>query len=315
MNSDKKTIKISSRFWVEEIGGNFAMLIVFPIFTIFYWGERFYFIGTLVLLIGIIGLISEFRTAYNSQISFTNSEIKGQIGKLHFSELWEDIKVVQFSGHKTNSQLTIWTEKNAIQIPCKYFDEKELDKLLKECLSPAVFDALAYEKLPQFQEWQNEREKQFDNLQTPLQVFVGKSEKIIGCISLFFSLLMIGFLYLSNNNIIAVILLIFFGGLGLYLILWSIGKIEKNETILFRTLFNKHELSWHDLKEIYVNSNKSIIGLVGENCRIILPNPVSWGGKDKQKLFEFLGYKLETSGVQWVESKEHLYWRSKNFQK
>ena len=308
-------IKTSSRYWVEEIGGTFVALIIFPIFAIIYWGGRFYFLGTLSLLLGIFSLIRGIRPAYNSQILFTDSKISGQIGKFTFSELKEDIKAVQFSGHKRNSRLAIWTDKNIVQIPCKYFDEKKLDKLLKEHLPSEVFNPLAYEKFPQLQEWQNERVKQFSNLYEPLKVSLGKSEQIIGGISIFFSLIMVVLLYFNQGSIIPIILIIFFGGLGLFLILWSIGKIEAtNEGILLRTIFAEHALSWHDLKEIYVNSNKRIIALVGDKCRIVLPSPTSWSGKDRERLYEFLEYKLETSKIQSVESKEHLYWRSKNFQ-
>lgn len=312
---DKKIIKTSLRYWIEEIGGVFAFLIVLPIFAMIYWEEEFYFIGGLGLLIGIASLISNFRSAYNSKIIFTSSEIRGQINKLNFSKSLEDIKALQFSGYKTTSQLIIWTDQDIIQIPCKYFDEKELDKFLKEHLPLEVFHPLAYQKLPQFQESQNERLKQFSNLYQPLSVSLGRSEKIIGSISIFLSIIMVGLLFISENDTIALVMATFLGGLGLFLILWSNSKVEAtSEFIKFYSFFKEYELLWNDLKEVYVNTNNQMMALVGDKCRIVLPNPGSWSGKDRDKFFDLLYYKIETLRLQPIESKKHLYWRSKNFE-
>lgn len=315
MNSNKEIIKTSSRFWIEEIGGIFAVLIVFPIFGIFYWGKGFYFISGLGLIVGVLNLLREFPFAYNSQLIFSNSEINGQIGKFHFSESRENIKAVQLSGSKATSLLTLWTEKNIIRIPCKYFDQKRLNELLKEYLPLDVFRPFAYKKLPQFQEWQNEKIKQYSNLQEPLKVSLGKSEQFIGGISLFFSLIMVVLLYFNKGNIIPITLIIFFGGLGLFLILLSIGKIEAtNDYILVRNLFTEHELVWQELQEVYVDSNKHIMALVGNKSRIILASPASWSGKNRERLYEFIEHKIEISKIEVTESRKHLFWRSKNFE-
>ena len=176
-NTETQTMKTSTRYWIQEIGSTALILIVFPIFAIAVWGSRVYFLGGFALLVGILSLARDLKPAFRSEILVTRSEIRGQVGRLEFAELWEEIKAVSFSGSGTASELMISTEKNIVPIPSKYFDQKELEKHLRAHLSPQVFDPLAYKELPQYQAWEHERKTQFDNLNEPLRVSVGRSEK------------------------------------------------------------------------------------------------------------------------------------------
>lgn len=312
--NETKIIKTSANYWTREIGGTLLFLIILPVFAVLYWGAKFYFLGGLAVIIGTIYLFRNLRPTHNAKIIFDLSEIKGNVEGFAFVQRWNDIKAVSFSGQGTTSLLTIGTENHILQIPCRFFDKKELEKELRTHLPSEVFDPLAFQKLPQVQRFEQERKSQFDNLYEPLKVSVGKSEKIIGGISLFFSVFMLSLLLFPIDKTGPLFIAIIFGGLGLVLIVFSIGSIEANrETIILRMIFREYELSWNTLREVYINLNNHTIVLTGDKCRILLPSTTSWSGKDREQLYELISMKIENSEIRPQQGTKPLYWRSKNF--
>jgi hypothetical protein len=104
-----------------------------------------------------------------------------------------------------------------------------------------------------------------------------------------------------------------FGGLGLLLLFLSIGWMEGDGSqISVRSLFRKNTFLWGDLREVYFNSNQGVMALVGENSRLIIPKFSSWSGRDKGLLDELIGYKIEMSKIEPIESNKPVFWLSKN---
>lgn len=315
MNANEtKIIKTSVNYWTQEIGSTLLFLIVLPVFAILYWGAKFYFLGGLAFLIGIINLFRNLRPAYNAKIVFDSSKIKGNVEGFAFVQQWNDIKAVSFSGQGTTSLLTIGTENHVLQIPSRFFDKKDLEKEFRTHLPSEVFDPLAFQRLPQVQKYEQDRKSQFDNLYEPLKVSVGKSEKVVGGISLLFCVFMLSLLLFPIDKTGPLFIATIFGGLGLVLIVFSIGTIEANsETIILRMIFWEYELSWNTLREVYINLHNHTIVLTGDKCRILLPSTTSWSGKDREQLYELISVKIENSEIQPQQGTKPLYWRSKNF--
>ncbi len=314
MNTNEtKIIKTPANYWIKEIGSLLLFLIILPV-AILYLGGIFYLLGGLVVLIGIINLFRDLPPAYNAKIIIDSSEIKGNVEGYTFAQRWNDIKAVSFSGDVVPSLLTIGTENHVFNISSKFFDKKELEKEFRTHLLPEVFDSFAFQRLSVVQKFEQDRKRQFDNLQEPLQVSIGKSEKNIGVISFLLCVFMLSLLFFPVDKIAPLVLAAFFGGLSLVLIVFSIGTIESNrEIIILKMIFRKYELSWNNLHEVYINLHNHTIVLIGDRCRILLPSTTSWSGRDCEQLYELIILKIENSGIQSNQGRKPLYWRSKNF--
>jgi hypothetical protein len=314
MSTEEKIIKTSSRYWRQEIGAIVLVSIVLPVAMILYFGEKMYAIGGLGLLVGIPCLISEVRAARRQKITFTKSALVIKVTKDDIKQPWEAIKAAKLTGHGRSRLLVLYCDEHNLNIPCKFFDESEFMERLKEHLSPTVLHPQAYQGLPQFVEWQGNITKKLSNLNRPLKVSLGRSEKRIGLFGVGLGVLF-AILYFFNTiePVAALVLSGLFGGLGLFLLLSCVGWIEgDNESISIRTLFRKVIFSWNELREIHINSDRGVLALVGDNGRLIIPNSSSWSGKDKELLLQLLHLKVEMSRLEPMESGKPLYWRSKN---
>jgi hypothetical protein len=162
--------------------------------------------------------------------------------------------------------------------------------------------------------WQESITKKLSAHNRPLKVSFGKSEKWLGAFSVGLGLLFAGLYYFSVIEAMAAVILGgLFGGLGLLVLISCLGWLEgDHESISNRTLFRKVVFSWNELREIYINSERGVLALVGDNSRLIVPSWSSWSGKDKELLLDLLNLKIETSKLKPIESAKPLYWRSKN---
>jgi hypothetical protein len=314
MNTQEKIIRPSSRFWKQEIGAIALFLIIIPIAGILYWGGKMYVAGGFALLVGIPYLISEFRAARRQQITFSASEIVVKIGKEDFKRSWESIKAARFTGQGQSRLLVLYFDEHNLNIPCRFYDEVELTENLRKHLSSSVLHPKSYQRLPRFIEWQEGVTKKLSTINRPLKVSLGGSEKWIGIFGVSLGILFVGLYYFSKvDAVTAVMIGGLFGGLGLLLLILSIGWMEgDNNTISVHSIFRKNTFFWNDLREIYFNSNQGVMALVGDNSRLILPKVSSWSGEDKELLHELVSYKIEMSKIEPVESKKPVFWLSKN---
>jgi hypothetical protein len=314
LNNQEKILRASSRFWKQDIGAVILFLIILPIIFILYLGGEFYFVGGLALIVGLFSIISEVRSARSQQITFSKSEIIVRIGKEDFKWPWETIKAVRFTGQGQSRLLTLYNDEYNLNIPCKYYDETELVENLKKHLSSSTLHPQAYQTLPHFLEWKENFTKKLSTINEPLKISLGGSEKWLGLFCVSLGVLFAGLYYFSKVDAIAAFMIGgMFGGLGLLLLVLSIGWMEGDRSqISVRSLFRKNTFLWSDLREIYFNSNQGVIALVGDNSRIIIPKFSSWSGKDKELLDELIGYKIEMSKIEPIESNKPVFWLSKN---
>jgi hypothetical protein len=313
MKSNNKTriLRTSIHYWLLEIGALTLILVIVPVIAIIFKWSAFYLRGGIGIVIGLILLFRNFIPAYRAKIEFTPFELRGMVEKVKFSEAWEDIQAVSFSGEGNTSLMTLWTEEHVLQIPSYFFNKKELEQLLRKHLPERAFHPLAYQSTDQFQEWQEARRKQFDTLHAPIKVSLGKTERSIGIFTLILGFLM-GVLFFNADKAASLVMFSLFGGLGLALIVFSTGSIEANSySIKHRMLFREYEMIWNSMDEVYISSAKSVIALVSQQCRIVLPSPSNWSGKDKKELLGLIDYKIETRRIQPIESTKHLIWQSK----
>ena len=312
IDQDVRIIRTSSRYWIEDIGGILLFLVVFPLAGIFYWGERFYFVGGFALVVGIPSLIKGVIAAYNNKISFAKSGMVVQLGREAFKAKWESVKAIRFSGKGTSRRITLFSETQDLNIPCNYFDEKKVVNELNGHLPPEVLDPQAYHSLPQVVEWRNNTTRKLENISDPLRVSLGIRERWIGILSICVGAAIALYSYFSSNNATDIIGGISFGGLGVLLVISCLGWIEGTyESITVRTLFRRHELSWKMLNKIFIDSNRGIVALVSDDCRLILPSPSTWSGKDKELLYELTSLKINASKIEPTENSAIVFWRSK----
>lgn len=314
MNTQEKIIRPSSRFWQRDVGAIALFLIIIPIVGILYFSEEMYVAGGFALLVGIPYLISEIRNARRQRIIFSRLEITARIGKGDFKQSWESIKAVRFTGQGWSRSLVLYCDDHGLYIPCRFYDEKELTDRLKEHLSQSVLHPQAYQRLPQFLEWQENVAKKLSAMNRPLKVSLGGFEKWLGIFCVGLGILIVGlYLFSKVGKFFAIMGGGISGGTGILLLLLCIGWMEGDvNQISVRTLFRKNTFLWSDLREIYVNSSQGIMALVGDNSRLILPKISSWSGKDKKLLDELIGYKIEMSKIEPVESHKPAFWSSKN---
>ncbi len=310
----EKIIKTSARYWGQEIGVIFLFLIGLPAVGMHYWGEEFLAVGMLGILVGIPYIISEVISAQKRQIVFSASKIEIKMGRETVPQPWESIQAVKFSGQGTSRQITLFGREQNLQIPCKYFNESELTNLLKGHLPVEAFHPLAYQKTQQFLDWQEGVRRTIGGIHRTLKVSLGKTERWMGILGICMGIFTAGMFYFSAKDEFGALFMgTLFGGLGLVLLILSVGWIEgNNESITVRTLFQKHEFSWNRLQKIYINSNRGIITLVcDDENRLILPGARRWSGADKKLLQELITLKLESSKIEPIESVNSPYWRSK----
>ncbi len=314
MNNQEKILRPSSRYWMQDIGSIILFSFIIPIAGTLYWGGKMYVVGGFALLVGIPYLISEFRAARRQQITFSASEIAVKIGKEDFKQSWELIKAVRFTGQGQSRFLVLYFDDHNLNIPCRFYDEVELTENLKKHLSSSVLHPKAYQRLPWFVEWQEGVTKKLSAINRPLKVSLGGSEKWLGIFGVSLGILFVGLYYFSKVDAITAIMIgSLFGGLGLLLLILSIGWMEgDNNQISVRSIFRKNTFFWNDLREIYFNSNQGVMALVGDNSRLILPKVSSWSGKDNELLHELVIYKIEISKIEPVESNKPAFWLSKN---
>jgi len=314
MNTQEKILRPSSRYWKQEVGAIALFLIIFPIAGILYYGVKMYVVGGFALLVGIPYFISEFRNARRQQITFSKAEIIVRIGKENFKQSWESIKAVKFTGQGQSRPLVLYCDEHNLNISCRFYDEAELTENLKKYLPSSVLHPQAYQRLPWFLEWQENVTKKLSVINRPLKVSLGGSEKWLGIFSVSLGVLFVGlYLFSKVRKIDAIMGGGIFGGLGILLLLLCIGWMEGDgNQISVRSLFRKNTFIWSDLREIYVHSSQGIMALVGDNSRLILPKFSSWSGKDKELLNELIGYKIEMSKIEPVESNKPAFWLSKN---
>ena len=314
MNTQEKVLHTSSRFWIQEIGGLVLIFVVTPIAGFLYFGRSMYWGLGFFMLVGILLLISEFITARRQEIVFSKSEIKGRIGKEDFKQSWDSIKAVRFTGHGQSRCLVLYCDDHYLNIPCRHFNEAELIDLLHEHLSPGILHPLAYQRHPWFLEWQEYMTIKLSAIKKPLIVSLGGFEKWLGLFGVSLGIFLTGFYLLSKvRRYEALVCGGLFGGLGLLLLLLTIGRMEGDTNqISVRSIFRKNTFVWSDLKEIYLNTNQGVMAFIGDNSRLILPKVSSWSGKDKDLFFELITYKIEMSKIEPKESIKPLFWFSKN---
>lgn len=265
------------------------------------------------MVFGIIYVIKSAVTAFRNKLAFTKSGMTMQFGKETFQVQWELVKAVSFAGKGGTRSVTVFMESQNLYIPLNLFDEKKVKDEFKEYLPPSVFDPQAFRSLPQIIEWRKDATRKFENIQRSLKVSLGGWERWVGIITACGGVALALFFYFSSNDAIGVSMSAFFGGLGLLLAILCSGWIEcTNEGISVSSLFRKYELSWGTLKEIFIDSNHGIVALVSDECRMILPSPSSWLGKDKELLRELINYKIDASKIQPIENSAIVYWHSKN---
>lgn len=310
--NEAKILKTSTNYWAQEIGGVLIVSVIFPVLSILYWSTRSYVLIGLGILYLVIYLLRDFRVAHNAQIIFNEFEMRGNVAGFAFIQAWTGIKAVTFSGRGVESLLVIGTETEVLQIPCRFFARKELEEELRKYLPSEVFNPLAFQRI--HQAFEQERKSQFENLSEPLKVSLGVAEKFIGGVSVFLGILLLGLFIFKTDNILSLILAVFFGVLGFVLIVFSIGTIKaNNEMIVLKTVLQRYELSWNTLREVYINTHNYTIVLTGDTCRIILPSTTRWSGQDRELLYDLIIVKMETMEIQPKQGTKPLYWRSKNF--
>jgi hypothetical protein len=292
MNTQEKIIRLSSRYWQQEIGAVALLVIISPIAAILYYGGKMYVAGGFALVVGITYLISEIRKARRQQITFTESEIIVKTGKEVFKQSWESIKAVKYTRQGQSRLLILYCDDHFLKIPSRFYDKAELTDRLREHVSPSVIHPQAYQRLPWFLDWQENVTKKISAINRPLKVSLGGFEKWLGIFCVSVGILNGGLYFFSEVELIDAFMLGgLFGGLGLLLLLTCIGWMEAdNSRISVRSLFKKYTFLWIDLREIYVNTNQGVIALVGDNNRLIVPKVSSWSGKDKEMLHELINY-------------------------
>ncbi len=313
-NNQEKIIKTSTRYWVQNIGAIILLSIGLPVAGIYYWGEGFLVVGIFAILVGIPYALSEVISAQKRQIYFSSSFIEIRMGGEIAQQPWESIQAVKFSGWEASRRITLFGRGQNLEIPCKYFIESELTNLLKMHLPVEAFHPLAYQKTRQFLDWQESVQRLIGSVNRTLRVSLGKTERWIGIFSICMGIFTASMFYFSaRDGSGALFMGTLFGGLGLILLILSIGWIEgNNESITLRTLFEKHEFPWSRLRKIYINSNRSFITLAGDNeNRLILPAANRWSGADKELLQKLITFKLESSKIEPIETVNLPYWRSK----
>ena len=310
----ERILRTSTRYLLKEIGVIFLCSVVIPIMGIYYVGDRFYIIGVIGLVIGIIALVKVLLTSRKRQIAFSATEIIVNSGKEIAKESWTSIQAIRFSGKGNSRYVTLFGSENNLHIPCQYFNETELISSLKEHLPSEVFQPKAYQRTQQYLDWQEETYKKIAGRDRRLKVNLNRSEITTGifaiCVGVFMAIL-----YLSaKNNFGAFVLGTTIVSMGLLVIVMYLSWMEvDNETIKVRTLFRQYEIQWNKVQEIYVDSIRGKIALVSDTSRLIVPGFRNWSGKERNLLFDLIALKIETSSVEPIESVKLFYWRSKNF--
>jgi len=304
-----KIIKPSIRHWIVGVGAWGVFIFVAPIVGIYIWEERFYWIAVLCFLFGIYRIIVGVKKGVNNQIIFQATGIECSFGKEDLSIRWEDIEAIQVIDQSYEKLIMIYTDQEEIGITHPFFNKKEVLQQLNQYVSPDKFSPQALQ--PLLQEYYKALNREFANLPQPLKVSHLGFEKFFGIVALLGGVGCAALFYFWNNLDTALFFGPLFGGLGLILIIISLGSIEAtNQEIKYRSPIRQISMRWEDIRQIYINSDNGLLALVSDEGRLVL-KPGSWTGKNKEQILRLLVYKLEILGIEPKESIKISFWYSK----
>lgn len=260
--------------------------------------------------VGIIIIIIEFRKAYPARVVLSAEKLSGTFLKYRFEIPWNEVRAVTIVRSGKTRGITFFLSDGSEYLEGRYFDLPRIIYQIQHYLPLEVLDPLSYQHLKEYQEWRMALSRKYTSQTTSFKVNPGLFQRILSGIFLGFSMFMI-WKMLSSHSLQPGWLALIFGLIGVGLLFDSFQQLlATSEGITLKTFFDQYELAWDSIRKIYYSPESHVYVLQNHQIRMVLSNPVLWFGKDKREMVEFVKYKIHNSGFVPIENLKVIFWQS-----
>lgn len=298
--------KTSPRHWVS-IFSLLLLTVALPVFWCIQAGARTAWPGVIIAAGGAVLCALEMRKAAIARVMFTPEGVFARLEGTTFHIRWKEVRAVTITRTGVERGITFYLPEGSEFLPGRYFDYSRLLTVVQQNLPLQVQDPLAYRQLKEYRAWQSAIAQKYGAGDFTYSADLGLWQRIASAL-----LLGTGIFTFWKGHPAALYLLT----AGFFLLLDSFQSLKVTPQSICRTsIFGQTAIGWDDIQKIYYSPEAHVYVLQSAQTRLTLSNPVTWSGKDKKALVEFVHYRIHTSPTIPLENEWVVFWRSRRLAK
>lgn len=260
----------------------------------------------LFLLLALINLFSTWQL----QIKFTETFLSARMGFNRIIKIpWQDILMIQYiRGERNNNYLQIGTSEGFFQINLQPFEADLVWQEILNYIPPTALEEAAYQKIPAYQSWVEEKAHLVTNIRVPFQVGYSSSTAITMFL-IWAAFIGVGLAILIGLEIKTPLAWVFYGVLGISSGLpfaeSMVTRIELNsEKIKLTNLWGYKEIKW---KEVHTIENRGRrLRFLGPHKELAVIRPHLWYGKNRDQAIKMIYAQIEDQKIAVVDKQVNI---------
>lgn len=228
-------------------------------------------------------------------LNLDDRSIEGSLNGRYFQIYWTEVLATWVFARRQRRFLCLGTREGTLVIPLRFFDDTAVWKVVQQEVPPSALQDDAIKQLPDFQQWETERDQAIDQA-NPRAVADHWLIQVISWAGLTF--LSFGIINAIREDLVPqmIIFSVLAGIITLVLLNWGVTEFT-SEAVERHTLFGGWRICWEDIESIEVDPFNAVLVLIGEEQQVVIPGPGLWIGVNKKGAIAMLLAQAERRGI------------------
>jgi hypothetical protein len=251
--------------------------------------------GMSLILLAVIVTLNYVVPMARNWLCLDGITIEGSLNGRYFHVYWHEILATWLYEDRRKRFLCLGTREGTLIIPLRFFDHAAIWNLVRCSVSPAALEENAIDRLPDFRDWEQARGKVIEDPE-PRRITDHWALQVMGWSGLV--LFALGAIQAWGAGSTGQV--VFFATLVVtslvMLLSWGVTEIGPDQ-IRRSTMFGRWAMPWNEVRWIEIDLIDSVIVLVGDNRRLVIPGPGIWNINGKREMMRMLVLQVERRGL------------------
>lgn len=293
--ADPRTFRATTEAWLGKLLLPLCFFILLTITAMSAAGLSPVAGGTGLILLAVFVTFDYLVPMARNWLCLDGISIEGSLDGRYFHVYWHEVLATWLYVDRRKRFLCLGTRDGTLIIPLRFFDYAAIWNMVRSVVSPAALEECAIERLPDFHNWEQAR-GQTQNDPDPRRATDTWLMQVIGWSGVAF------FTFGSieawgAGSLAQMVFYMIMVAISLVLLLsWGVTEIGPEQISRF-TVFGRWAMPWSEVRWIEVDLIDTVIVLVGDNRRLVIPGPGIWNGSGKREMMRMLIMQMEQRGL------------------
>ncbi|RPJ43302.1 MAG: hypothetical protein EHM21_11725 [Chloroflexi bacterium] len=288
---DPRTYRATTEAWLGQLLLPVCFFIMLTITAINTAGLSPVYASVGLALLVVIVTLNYLVPMTRNWLSLDGISIEGSLDGRYFQVYWNEILAAWLYDANHKRFLCLGTREGTLIISLRFFDHASVWNQVRGSVSPAALEENAIERLPDFRGWEKARGKALEDPK-PRQVTDHWVLQVIGWSGVTFFAYGAIDAWQAGSLLLAVVYICILMAFGVMLLSWGVTEIGP-EQISRLSVFGRWVMAWDEVRWIEIDLLDTVIVLVGDKRRLVIPGPGIWNVSGKRELMRVLLAQVE----------------------